>query len=241
MDARAAVGEACRVAGIRVAADDVGAGNAGLRLLSQLRSTSSRSTCRSSRAAPSTRPRSRSSARCATWPTAGARWSSPRASRPRPSSTSCARWGSGAGQGYLLGRPTDPPSTEPIDLDAWGAARLARRPPADDAHERTAGGTRRDFNRVAVDARPIHARLPPRTRAACRRDARETALGWFDRRDRRKVAVVVTSDGRRVHVPIDPPRRRIPPRPSSLASGLGGLLGLITGSRRDRGTRRDER
>ena len=29
--------EACRVAGIRVAADDVGAGNAGLRLLSQLR------------------------------------------------------------------------------------------------------------------------------------------------------------------------------------------------------------
>ena len=71
----------------------------------------------------------------------------------------------------------------------------------------------------------------------------ETRLGWFDSGDRRKVAVVITSDGRRVHVPIDPVSltdvsvldvlRSIP--------GLGELLELITGSRRDRGTRRNER
>jgi len=29
-------------------------------------------------------------------------------------------------------------------------------------------------------------------------------LGWFGSGDRRKVAVVVTSDGRRVHIPIEP-------------------------------------
>jgi hypothetical protein len=64
----------------------------------------------------------------------------------------------------------------------------------------------------------------------------------FDRQDRRHVAVVVTADGRRVQVPIDPQ-----PLDVSILSllrsllGLDGLLGLITGSRRDRGTRRDDR
>jgi hypothetical protein len=67
-------------------------------------------------------------------------------------------------------------------------------------------------------------------------------LGWFDHGDRRTVAVVITADGRRVHVPIEPS-----PADVSLLDiirslpGLGGLLGLITGSRRDRGTGRDER
>ena len=71
----------------------------------------------------------------------------------------------------------------------------------------------------------------------------ETRLGWFESGDRRKVAIVITADGRRIHVPIEPARlidvslldliRSLP--------GLDSLLGLITGSRRDRGTRRDER
>jgi hypothetical protein len=71
---------------------------------------------------------------------------------------------------------------------------------------------------------------------------RETRLGWFDSGKRRTVAVVITADGRRVHLPIDPQ-----PADVSLLDllrslpGLGGLLGLITGSRRDRGTGRDER
>jgi hypothetical protein len=65
----------------------------------------------------------------------------------------------------------------------------------------------------------------------------------FNGRDRRHVAVVVTSDGRRVTMPMD----------SGLDDasfigilrsllGLDGLLGLITGSRRENGgTRRDGR
>jgi hypothetical protein len=72
----------------------------------------------------------------------------------------------------------------------------------------------------------------------------EAALAQFDRQDRRQVAVVVTSDGRRVHLPIEPSGLADVSLLSLLRSllSLDGLLGLITGSRReDRGTRRDER
>jgi hypothetical protein len=70
-------------------------------------------------------------------------------------------------------------------------------------------------------------------------------LSLFEGRDRRRVAVAVTSDGRRVQVPltnsglIDVALLDII---RSLLVGLDGLLGLITGPRREnRGTRRDER
>jgi hypothetical protein len=72
----------------------------------------------------------------------------------------------------------------------------------------------------------------------------EASLGQFDRQDRRAVAVVVTTDGRRVHMPLDPTE----PVDGSLLAlvrsllGLDGLLGLITGSRRENGgTRRNGR
>ena len=58
----------------------------------------------------------------------------------------------------------------------------------------------------------------------------EATLGQFDRQDRRRVAVVVTTDGRRVHVPVEPAGldRRIAPRPSSLASwGLMAFLASL--------------
>ena len=65
----------------------------------------------------------------------------------------------------------------------------------------------------------------------------------FNGRDRRHVAVVVTSDGRRVTMPMDSGLDDV-----SLIGilrsllGLDGLLGLITGSRRENGgTRRDGR
>jgi hypothetical protein len=70
-------------------------------------------------------------------------------------------------------------------------------------------------------------------------------LTLFRGRDRRHIAVAVTEDGRRVTVPI---------RDSGLVDvslfgllrsillGLDGLIGLITGSRRENGgTRRMER
>jgi len=61
----------------------------------------------------------------------------------------------------------------------------------------------------------------------------------LDGRDRKAVAVVVTADGRRVQMPIEPSGLDVALRSllDSLRLGLDGLLGLITGSRRDRGTR----
>jgi hypothetical protein len=69
-------------------------------------------------------------------------------------------------------------------------------------------------------------------------------LGFFG--DRQRVAIVVTTDGRRMTVPVgDLPTGRVSLLDSlrSLLAGLDGLLGLlITGSRRENGgTRRDER
>jgi hypothetical protein len=70
-------------------------------------------------------------------------------------------------------------------------------------------------------------------------------LGLFDGRDRRRVAVVVTSDGRRVQMPINDSGFddvSLLGILRSLLLGLDGLLGLITGSRRENGgTRRDGR
>jgi hypothetical protein len=61
-------------------------------------------------------------------------------------------------------------------------------------------------------------------------------------RDRRHVAVVVTSDGRRVQMPLDPGLSDLSLQGlvRSLLLGLEGLVGLlITGSRRENGgTRR---
>ncbi len=72
----------------------------------------------------------------------------------------------------------------------------------------------------------------------------EATLGQFDRQGRRRVAVVATTDGRRVHVPIDSTGLADVSLLALLRSllGLDGLLGLITGSRRENGgTRRNER
>ena len=94
------------------------------------------------------------------------------------------------------------------------------------------GRVRLTARRTMLDCRHVAVFLSTRSQ--------ETALAWFGSGDRRKVAVVVTSDGRRVHVPIDPADVSLLDLLLSIP-GLGGLLGLITGSRRDRGTRRDER
>ena len=74
----------------------------------------------------------------------------------------------------------------------------------------------------------------------------ETNLARFDGLDRRHVAIVVTSDGRRVQVPVRDAGLTdlsLAGLLRSLLVGLEDLLGLlITGSRReDGGTRRDGR
>jgi hypothetical protein len=72
----------------------------------------------------------------------------------------------------------------------------------------------------------------------------EADLGQFDRQDRRMVAVVMTTDGRRVHVPVESSPLSDVSILALLRSllGLDGLLGLITGSRRENGgTRRNGR
>jgi hypothetical protein len=69
-------------------------------------------------------------------------------------------------------------------------------------------------------------------------------LGRFDQQDRRRVAVVITTDGRRVHLPVGGDGLSDVTLLALLRSllSLDGLLGLITGSRRENGgTRRDER
>ena len=71
-------------------------------------------------------------------------------------------------------------------------------------------------------------------------------MGLFDGHNRRHVAIVVTTDGRRVQVPMNDTGLSDGSLLSLLRSllvGLDGLVGLlITGSRRENGgTRRNER
>jgi hypothetical protein len=61
-------------------------------------------------------------------------------------------------------------------------------------------------------------------------------VGIFDQPDRRPVAVVVTSDGRRVHVPVGTAEVPLLSLIRSILLGIESLLGLlITGSRRENG------
>jgi hypothetical protein len=65
-------------------------------------------------------------------------------------------------------------------------------------------------------------------------------LGISNGFDRRTVAVVVTSDGRRVHVPVESNEVPALSLLRSILVGLEELVLLIT-NRRDGGTRRDDR
>jgi hypothetical protein len=65
-------------------------------------------------------------------------------------------------------------------------------------------------------------------------------LGLFDRRNRRNVAVVITTDGRRVQVPSDNLGLvdvSLFGLLRSLELGIERVIALITGSRRETGTR----
>lgn len=96
----------------------------------------------------------------------------------------------------------------------------------------------------AIERRPVDCRdRPGLAGASAPRGVR--IVGLFAGRDRRRVAVVVTTDGRHVQMPIsnaDFSDNSPLSLGRSLVVGLESLLGLITGSRRENGgTRRNER
>jgi diguanylate cyclase (GGDEF)-like protein len=109
--------EDCRVAGIRLAADDVGSGNAGLRLLSQLRFDIVKIDL--SLVQGGTR-HDQSLEVVRTLRDLADRWGALVVAEgiETPAQLEVVRsLGIGAGQGYLLGRPTEQPPTGSIDVD----------------------------------------------------------------------------------------------------------------------------
>jgi hypothetical protein len=66
-------------------------------------------------------------------------------------------------------------------------------------------------------------------------------LGISNGLDRRTVAVAVTSDGRRVQVPVESNEVPVLSLIRSILVGLEGLVLLITNRREHGGTRRDDR
>jgi EAL domain-containing protein (putative c-di-GMP-specific phosphodiesterase class I) len=126
--------EACRVAGIRVAADDVGSGNAGLQLLSQLRFDIVKIDL--SLVQGGTR-RDQSLEVVRTLRDLADRWGALVVAEGIETAAQLEMvrsLGIGAGQGYLLGRPSDQPPTASIDIDQlargtdWLTARRAAVP-----------------------------------------------------------------------------------------------------------------
>jgi diguanylate cyclase (GGDEF)-like protein len=110
--------EACRAAGMRIAADDVGAGNAGLRLLAQLRFDIVKIDL-SLVQGGAVRATSQEVVR--TLKDLADRWGALVIAEgvETPDQLEFVRsLGIRAGQGYLLGRPAETPSTAVIDLDA---------------------------------------------------------------------------------------------------------------------------
>jgi diguanylate cyclase (GGDEF)-like protein len=110
--------ESCRVAGIRVAADDVGAGNAGLRLLSQLRFDIVKIDLSLVQAGSG---QNQSLEIIRTLRDLADRWGALVVAEGIETFAQLEvvrSLGIDAGQGYLLGRPSEQPPTTAIDLDA---------------------------------------------------------------------------------------------------------------------------
>lgn len=109
--------DACRVAGIRVAADDVGAGNAGLRLLSQLRFDIVKIDLSLVQGGNG---QNQSLEIVRTLRDLADRWGALVVAEgiETPAQLEVVRsLGIGAGQGYLLGRPAEQPPTTSINID----------------------------------------------------------------------------------------------------------------------------
>jgi hypothetical protein len=67
-------------------------------------------------------------------------------------------------------------------------------------------------------------------------------MSFSNQPDRRPVVVAVTSDGRRVQLPVEQPEVPVLSLIRSILAGIEGLVLLITGARRDHGgTRGNDR
>ena len=67
-------------------------------------------------------------------------------------------------------------------------------------------------------------------------------MGISNAQDRNKVAVVVTTDGRRVQLPVETAEVPVLSLIRSILAGVEVLIGLIVGDRREHGgTRRNDR
>jgi diguanylate cyclase (GGDEF)-like protein len=121
--------EACRRAGFRLAADDVGAGNAGLRLLSEISFDTVKIDLSLVQGGILHDP---SHAVLRAIQELAAQWAATVVAEGVETPQQLAvirKLGIAAGQGYLLGRPSKERTAEPIDLDALtGAPWLARVP-----------------------------------------------------------------------------------------------------------------
>jgi hypothetical protein len=98
-----------------------------------------------------------------------------------------------------------------------------------------AGQVRPGMVRVVAESTKA-GRLPKHRRPWCPRELTETdSLGLFNGQDRRRIAVVVTTDGRRANLPLDEAPVEVAALAllRSLLIGLDGLIGLI--SRRENG------
>jgi diguanylate cyclase (GGDEF)-like protein len=108
---------ACRAAGMRIAADDVGAGNAGLRLLSQLQFDIVKIDLSLVQGGA---VRSTSQEIVRTLKDLADRWGALAIAEGIETVEQLEfvrSLGIRAGQGYLLGRPSERPATEPVDID----------------------------------------------------------------------------------------------------------------------------
>jgi EAL domain-containing protein (putative c-di-GMP-specific phosphodiesterase class I) len=113
--------EACRAAGMRIAADDVGAGNAGLRLLSEIQFDVVKIDLSLVQGGTVHDP---SHAILRALQGLAAQWNASVVAEGIETSEQLAvvrDLGISAGQGYLLGRPGKAPTADPIDLDGLTA------------------------------------------------------------------------------------------------------------------------
>lgn len=117
--------DACRRAGIRIAADDVGAGNAGLRLLSQMRFDIVKIDLSLVQGGA---VRSSSEEIVRTLKDLADRWGATVVAEGVETAeqlTFVRSLGIRAGQGYLLGRPSDQPTADGLDIERLAATSVA--------------------------------------------------------------------------------------------------------------------